>query len=264
LKWLFLASLTVYLFAVWKVSELPHSAEIKADLQSDPLQMIYSNVKPFELNYGGSNYELEPVAKYEISGMIVSHNDVQAFDDIYHTSNSVDVRDLCLVWGQNVEDDNHLSFNFKNEPWSCHISQKSYDSPGEFKMENLSNNHLLVASSKIRDEIYSLHPGDQVKLTGQLVNYGLPGEAPFRRTSQVRTDEGNGACEVMFVEQVKVLFRWRAEWWKVRTISAKISLASGVLLFLALILRPIWANEKRKRETDLMVANHNKKISGSR
>ena len=84
--------------SIWKVSQFPHSSQIKVDLKSQPAQVMYSNVQPFELDYRGNKYLLEPVAKYEIAGMIVSHNDIQAFDDIYHTSASVDVRDLCLIW----------------------------------------------------------------------------------------------------------------------------------------------------------------------
>ena len=153
---LFLISLIVYGFAVWRVTQLPHSNEIKVDLSRDPIQDRNVNKKPFNLDYRGSKYAIEPVANYDISAMIVSHNDIGAIDDIYHTSNSVDVRDLCLIWGRNVEEDNHLSYNFMNEPFSCHISQKSHDSPGIFRGENLSNNHLLVASEIIHDKIVAI------------------------------------------------------------------------------------------------------------
>lgn len=262
LKYIFLVSFALYVFAVFKVSELPHSAEIKSQLDTDPFQRMLSVKDPYTLEYRGSNYLIEPVADYDISGMIVSHNDIKAFDDIYHTSDSVDIRDLCLAWGENIERDNHLSFNFKNEPWSCHITQKSSDSPGEFRMENLSNNHLLVSSAKLREQIYELHPGDQIRLTGQLINYGHPGEEPFRRTSLVRTDDGNGACEVLFVDNLQVLGRWKPEWWKIRTITAKVSLFLGIATVLSWIIGPIWAYERRKRETELMEANYRKRMGG--
>lgn len=262
LKYIFLLCFAFYGLAVFRVSELPLSSEIESRLDTDPIQKMLQTHDPYTLEYRGASYLIDPVANYEISGMIVSHNDIQAFDDIYHTSDSVDIRDLCLIWGENIENNNHLSFNFKNEPWSCHISQKSSDSPGEFSIENLSNNHLLVSSEKLREQIYSLHPGDQIKLTGQLINYGYPGEAPFRKTSLTRTDEGNGACEVMFVDTLQVLSRSKPQWWKIRTIAAKMSLLLGILTVLSWIIAPIWDYEKRKRETNLMEENYRKRMGG--
>jgi len=262
LKWLFLVCAVTYGLAISKVSQLPKSSEIKVPLSEDPVQQIIRGKEPFTLDYRSSNYSVEPVANYEISGMIVSHNDIGSFDDIYHTSDSVDVRDLCLIWGQNIEDDNHLSFDFKNEPFSCHINQKDYNSPGEFRIENLSNNHLLVSSEKIREQIYTLNPGDQVRLKGMLVNYSASGSDFTRRSSLVRTDDGNGACEVMLVEELQVLGRWKPDWWRVRTISAKASLILGILTLLSWIFGPIWEYEKRKRETNIMVANYRKRMGG--
>ena len=150
-----------------------------------------------------------------------------------------------------------LSFNFKNEPFCCHVSPKSSNSTGEFRGENLSNNHLLVASEKIREQIYSMHSGDQIRLNGMLINYSMAGGDFVRNSSTIRTDEGNGACEVVFVEGVQVLGRW-----KLRSVAAKATLFLGIVTFLSWFVGPIWAYEKRNRETDLMEENYRKRMGG--
>ncbi len=259
LKFLFLLSGLCYAISIWQVSSLPDSKEIQSDLSNDPIQILKQNEEKFILDYKGDEYLIEPVATYDITGMIVSHNNIQALDDIYHNSNSVDVRDLCLIWGRNAENDNHLHFNFKNEPFSCHINQKDNDPDAEFRMENLSNNHLLVSSLKLRDQIYSLHPGDQVRLKGWLINYGDKIGEPYRRTSLVRSDDGNGACEVMYVEDVEVLARWNSKWWKIRSIFSKTTLVLGILYFLSLFAAPIISYELRKRDTNLMEKRYKEK-----
>jgi hypothetical protein len=48
-----------------------------------------------------------------------------------------------------------------------------------------------------------VHVGDQVHFRGYLVDY--TGPAGTRVSSTVRTDTGNGACEVVYVEGFEIL-----------------------------------------------------------
>lgn len=122
----------------------------------------------------------------------------------------------------------------------------------------------MVKSDSVREKIYSLHPGDQIRITGRLINYGYPGQKPFRYSSRIRTDDGNGACEVILVDSVSVLGLWKPGWWTVRTVSAKVALASGVTYLLLFIALPVWDNAKKKKETDAMVTDYNHRMSGER
>ncbi len=45
---------------------------------------------------------MRPVADFELWGLVVSHNNPTAFYDIYHDRNSVDTRDLGVIWGENL------------------------------------------------------------------------------------------------------------------------------------------------------------------
>jgi hypothetical protein len=67
-----------------------------------------------------------------------------------------------------------------------------------------SNNHLIAADSSIARAISDLHPGEVVTMKGYLVNISKP-NGFYWNTSLSRTDTGNGACEVFYVEEIEAL-----------------------------------------------------------
>jgi hypothetical protein len=154
--------------------------------------------------YHGRSYTIQPIASYRISGLVVSHNNTTGIGDIYHDASSVDLKDLCLVWGSNLDKTVLANTEFWSEPWTCYARPKR----GAAYMLNgteLSNNHLIGASEKVRERIRKVGIGDVVTLSGHLINY-WDDEAPEypRKSSLVRNDDGNGACEVIFVTEIEV------------------------------------------------------------
>jgi hypothetical protein len=67
-----------------------------------------------------------------------------------------------------------------------------------------ANMHLIPARFSVRNQIAWLRRGDLVRLKGYLVEVTAPGMNPWR-SSLTRTDTGNGACEIMWVESVEKL-----------------------------------------------------------
>jgi len=66
-----------------------------------------------------------------------------------------------------------------------------------------ANNHLIAASAEVAKIIRKLRAGQVVKLRGYLVNAVKPGGIRWA-TSLSRTDTGNGACELFYVESAQV------------------------------------------------------------
>jgi len=62
-----------------------------------------------------------------------------------------------------------------------------------------ANNHLIAANAQVAAVIRKLRAGQLVKLRGYLVNV-TRADGFHWFTSQTRTDNGNGACEVFYVE----------------------------------------------------------------
>ncbi|MEI8342075.1 MAG: hypothetical protein WCH43_11155 [Verrucomicrobiota bacterium] len=67
-----------------------------------------------------------------------------------------------------------------------------------------ANMHLIPASFFVRNQIAWLRRGELVRLKGYLVEVTAPGMIPWR-SSMSRSDTGNGACEIMWVQSVEKL-----------------------------------------------------------
>ena len=93
--------------------------------------------------------------------------------------------------------------HFTNNAW---VLECRWYGDVNFNMSEVSNNHIL-ARGKVKEQIHSIGPGDQVYLKGILVDYSIKMKnGSFNRATSLRRDDtGNGACEVFLVEKVVVL-----------------------------------------------------------
>ncbi len=211
---LLLAVLALYL-GYRNKGVLPNPNQMVSEVLRQPIQSVTTR-DPFTFTYRGSSYDVDPQADYEISGVVVTHNNVSGIGDAYHTSDSVDMKDLCVVWGSNVLNDNYQSIAYSSEPWTCVIFTPDRAVWERFFADELSNNHLLAADESVQERIRSARIGDQIRLRGMLVNYSPAGHPDIvRKSSLVRDDTGNGACEVVFVEEFEILKRATPGWYRI-------------------------------------------------
>ncbi len=227
--------LSLYLYGTYVAKPLEGPLTVEKAVRRDPIQEDIS-ASAFQFDYRGHSYDVQPVATYEISGLVVTHNDVSSLFDAYHTSDSVDFRDLCLVWGVNVTSGIYRRAKFFSMPWSCHVTFQDENAADSFVETQLSNNHLLTANDEVRKSILRMQVGDQVRLQGKLVNYAPLGHPErMRRTSTIREDTGNGACEVLWVESAEILRRADGAWVSPRELGITLLFAAfglGLILFL--------------------------------
>jgi hypothetical protein len=189
---------------------LPDYKEIDTALHSSPVQQIIS-APSFQIEYKDRRYEVRPRALYELKGLIVSQNNPTGFADIYHDSSSIDTKDFCVIWGHNVRSNEFKEVTYWSGAWTCYCK---WDDAGlRFWTEQLSNNHLITDNDAIREKIAKVGIGDQVHIKGMLVDYReLIANGGWRNTSLVRTDDGNGACEVLFVKKLTILRNTNLFW----------------------------------------------------
>jgi len=179
----------------------PERAALLPELEQAPLQTDTA-AEDFAFDHAGRTYLVEPVADYVLHGLVMSRNNPRSIADSYHDSKSVDTRDLCVVWGPNLDIPLH-KVSVKNTSWMCWVR---WPHGVNFRMDALSNNHLITDSARVREAIGAVRPGDQIRIDGLLVNYAPEEHPDWKRTSStVRDDDGNGACEVVFVDEITVL-----------------------------------------------------------
>ncbi len=215
LKIIFVLLVVVFVLSVFGVKNLPERQKIENDLFIEPRQTL-SERDDFSFDYREKTYHVYPQAEYELWGLVVSVNNINAWYNFYHDENSVNLKDVCVIWGDNLRSDAYLDVDYKSGEWTCYYS---WFGPihGEFYGNKLSNNHLLSDSKKVRDIIRQVNIGDQIYARGALVDYQEEGVGWSRRTSMSRDDtnqtsRSGGACEVFFVDDIEILKKGSPLW----------------------------------------------------
>lgn len=223
----------VLLLAHCEKGRLAPPADVRSELLQEPRQTPTPRAV-FTFEFAGTAYRVRPVAEYDLWGLVVAHNNPQGFGDIYHDDTSVDTRDLCVVWGPNLEADDYRRVEYHAQAFECWWRSP----PGvRFHPAAISNNHLITDSEAVRDTIATVHVGDQVHVRGALVDYQRVSQPEFwRRTSTIRQDDGPGACEVVFVDAIEVLARATPVWYLLAglgwwIVGALVAAKLGLLLY---------------------------------
>ena len=114
--------------------------------------------------------------------------------------------DLAVGWGPMsdtaVIDKLDISQGARFYTW------RSEDPPIPFEEISLhsANWHIVPASDAVAATLKRVRQGDIVSLQGALVDLDKPGEW-WSRTSLTRDDTGAGACEIILVKQLEILWR---------------------------------------------------------
>jgi len=193
---------------------LPDPAGLLADLRREPLQEA-TQAAPFETKVGGVTYTVNPLADYQIWGLVVSNHDSDTWWDWIHRASNdhLNVVDLCVVFAENVERGAYVGLNYSSGQFVCYVETSSYERWRHFSLRALSNNHLLADRPSIISKLRDVQVGDQVRIRGRLAEYAHNHGFAFRRgTSLTRDDTGNGACETIYVEEVEVLSAGGRPW----------------------------------------------------
>jgi len=221
----------VWAGAWYQTRQLPDLDAILPELLQEPAQRSIS-APVFNFEYRGVAYDVKPVASYELYGLVVTHNDTTGLGDLTHDENSVDTKDLCVIWGPNLERDDYRHITFESTPTWCHWSWRS--EAIQFHSQAIANNHLVTDDDALRKALDRVHVGDQVRFRGMLVNYRDQRYPDFwRNSSTTRTDSGAGACEVVYFEQFDVLRPHAVGAWRVRRLMPWVA---GVLLGALLVV----------------------------
>jgi hypothetical protein len=223
----------VFVVSFFMRNRLPDKSLVLEPLLQDPVQTEDGVPEPFEVTRKNVTYTVTPLFGYELWGMIVSYHHSASFVDISHKqwNDFLNTKDICVIWGSNAESGVYSRMTFRNRDFTCFYRYPDRETGALFTESCLSNNHLLPADAPIADAVLKARKGDQVRLKGWLVSYGVKGAPYSRRSSTVRNDRGNGACEVVYVTEFEVLREANAAW---RTLH-KLSLALVVLSLAALI-----------------------------
>jgi len=233
----FYLSIGILIATFFLKNTLPPKEKIAQELYQDPIQRkTYQSA--FKVNVAGSDYQVDPLYTYQLYGLVVSQHDATAWWDYYHRKwgDQLNLKDVCVIWGDNLKDDTYRRMRFRNGSWTCYVSVNAATADedwSKFNMASLSNNHLLSNKSEINQVLRKTHVGDQIYLKGYLASYQREGTSFSRSTSTSRTDEGNGACETVYLTEFKVVKPANTFWWFLYKLSKYLV---AILFFLVVFL----------------------------
>ncbi|HEX4641295.1 MAG TPA: hypothetical protein VH252_07910 [Chthoniobacterales bacterium] len=146
------------------------------------------------------DFQLKPLARFSIDARLL-HSKRYRWD---HQSALVPV-DLAVGWGrmsdQSVLDQLKISQSMRFYWYEYRLPPPI---PQDEIVRHSTNIHIIPANDTIASGCESLRAGELIHLEGELVEATGPGFGTWR-SSLRRDDTGNGACELLLVENVSRL-----------------------------------------------------------
>jgi hypothetical protein len=234
LKTILVLSFVVLAVAYLKKDNLPDNTEILPEIYQNPIQ-TKTDHSPFNIEAENMVYSIKPLYNYELYGMVVSYHYCGVWWDIYHHDlwkDYINIKDLCVVWGENIETEVYKDMEFSSNSWTCNYRWPDSQVKKRFCKTCLSNNHLLSEYQGIKRKLMNTEIGDQIYIKGYLAEYSQEASSFKRGTSITRTDTGNGACETIYIEDYQILKKANAVWHHLFGFSKYAVLCCILLLFI--------------------------------
>lgn len=172
----------------------------------DPIQTEATGSEQRSVN--GYDVTINYLYNYDIDALVVSTHNYSGtgIDD------KLSSKDVALAWGPVAEYNELIDFHWSQSGrwyrWQAN-SYKEIEKVGgvEGVTQHSSNNHLIAADNSVKRQIRKIKTGDEVHLTGYLVNIDgrrSDGATFWWYTSTTRSDSGDGSCEVFYVTNVEI------------------------------------------------------------
>lgn len=207
-KYLFPFLLLVFSYTLFSQNNIRNVTKIAPEVLKQPIQR---QINPGNIRFiqRGVKVRLEALYDYEISGLVAGKKYYHLLGSVY---DDISPYDICLIWGSNVSNgvyrDPSIRFE-QSDRWYMVYQGRGVKN---FNFNEISNNHLVMYSNDVLAQIRDLVGGDQIKLSGKLVNVNaeIPGQTDTQESrwltgTSPQMNVGKGSCKIIYVERVEVL-----------------------------------------------------------
>jgi hypothetical protein len=188
---------TVILLWAWFGSYTTFEQQIDPRISQQPIQLLRSSYESSTLTLGGIIFDIQTVGGITLWGIITSISDQQTVD-------KYNMMSVCVMWGDNVSVYKEGKYTCWHDKGQCMLKLPN-EYQNQFEIQHFSNNHLLLPTIELQQQAKLLNVGDQIVLSGSLVNIKKQGTNDWLQTSIVRDDIGDGACEIIIPENIKLI-----------------------------------------------------------
>lgn len=141
-------------------------------------------------------YAVRPVARFEVEARVLGAERYR-----FDRGAALSPVDLALGWGpmsdQAILDQIQISQGGRFYRWRV----KDYPIPRRQIIEHSANMHMIPANDEIRKDLLAVRAGEIVRFEGYLV-VASSQDGSLWNTSLTRTDSGDGACELVWIESI--------------------------------------------------------------
>ncbi|WP_251358510.1 hypothetical protein [Kangiella sp. TOML190] len=152
------------------------------------------------ISFEHANFEVTPLADFNIKAKVILKEDYR-----YDKGAEISPTDLALGWGRMSDESVLQQIEFwQTGRWYRYRYDKAPIPQQEIQTHS-ANMHLIPSSSYIAKQIKKIKAGQIVELQGKLVKVRNK-ESNWRwKSSLTREDTGDGACELIYVEQLHLV-----------------------------------------------------------
>lgn len=160
-----------------------------------PLQHRIRNPQKFSYK----NYRITPLATFEIEARVLSVKR-------YRSGREAELSpiDLALGWGRMSDDKVLKDIKIRQSNRFSHWRVEKFPIPRKEIEQHSANMHIIPATPDITQQLKDIRKGHVVRFNGYLVRVDAR-ENWHWQSSLTRKDTGNGACELVWVEQLDII-----------------------------------------------------------
>lgn len=166
---------------------------LKAAPDGSPAQARVPGIQ-VALSHG---FEAKLMASYVLEGRVATRRE--------YRNDLISPLDLGILWGDLEAPGGTDGLEFRTghrKIWVAYAPDA--DLPKRWK-EQVTNNHLIPADSRVNDALMAVSIGDRVRLRGYLVTVTGDGITPWRSSTRRDDSTAVGGCEIILVTSVEVL-----------------------------------------------------------
>ncbi|MEP6686119.1 MAG: hypothetical protein ABJB22_05020 [Verrucomicrobiota bacterium] len=163
-------------------------------IQSEPLQ---TEAAPADGAFDFGKFHLKTLAHFSLDARVL-HRRIYRYD---HNAALAQV-DLAVGWGPMSDQAVLDKLEISQSARFFWYEWRQLPIPQDQIISHATNLHLIPSTPQIASECKSLRTGALIHLSGRLVEATGP-EIGTWRSSLSRTDTGNGACELVWVEELR-------------------------------------------------------------
>lgn len=179
----------------WKTVAIRHPPGVLTP--AEPRQVPIRNGRPWEK----AGRLIVPFAEFQLTARVLSRERYR-----FDPQSDLSPLDLALGWGvmSDQRTIDNLDIAQSSRFYVMAPKQCSTALPWPVLMRSSANMHMIPANDDLRERLLNVRVGSIIQLKGYLVGVQMGGQWVWV-SSLSRTDTGNGACEIVWVEELSIL-----------------------------------------------------------